>query len=104
MITARLARRRLRGRRLKLLLGIDDDHDYAELADTAASPPDRALLGELYRALDRLPVRQRLAWTLRHVEGLELAAVARACECSLATVKRLITAAEAALRRELDHE
>jgi RNA polymerase sigma-70 factor (ECF subfamily) len=103
VITARLARRRLQSRRLKLWLGIDD-HDYTELADTAASPLDRALVGELYRALDRLPVRQRLAWTLRHVEGVELAAVARACDCSLATVKRLITAAEAALRRELDHE
>jgi RNA polymerase sigma-70 factor (ECF subfamily) len=104
VITARLARRRLRGRRLKLWLGIDDDHDYAEIADTAASPLDRALLGELYRALDRLPVRQRLAWTLRHVEGVELAAIARACGCSLATVKRSIAAAEAALRKEIDHE
>lgn len=103
VITARLARRRLRGRRWKLWLGADRDYDYTQLADGAASPQDRALLGELYRALDRLPVGQRLAWTLRHVEGLELAAVADACSCSLATVKRRIAAAEAALRTEVDH-
>lgn len=103
VITARLARRRLRSRRWKMWLGINDD-DYAQLADGAASPQDRALLAELYRALDRLPVRQRLAWTLRHAEGLELAAVAGACDCSLATVKRWIAAAEAALRKEVDHE
>lgn len=104
VITARLARRRLRSRRWKLWLGMGGEHDYTELADGAASPQDRALLGELYRALDRLPVGQRLAWTLRHAEGLELADVAAACDCSLATVKRWIGAAETALRMEVDHE
>ena len=104
VITARLARRRLRSRRWKIWLGVGADHDYAQLADSAASPQDRALLRELYRALDRLPVQHRLAWTLRHAEGLELAAVAEACDCSLATVKRWISAAEAALRMEVDHE
>jgi RNA polymerase sigma-70 factor (ECF subfamily) len=104
VITARLARRRLRSRRWKIWLGVAGDHDYAQLADSAASPQDRALLGELYRALDRLPVHQRLAWTLRHAEELELTAVAEACDCSLATVKRWIGAAETALRKEVDHE
>jgi RNA polymerase sigma-70 factor (ECF subfamily) len=104
VITARLARRRLRGRRWKMWLGVRDDYDYAQLADGAASPEDRALLAELYRALDRLPVQQRVAWTLRHAEGMHLAAVAEACDCSLATVKRRIGAAESALRMEVDHE
>jgi len=45
-----------------------------------------------------------VAWTLRHIEGLELTEVAEACACSLATVKRWIGAAETALRREVDHE
>src|SRR5262245_39949484 len=101
VITARLARRRLRSRRWKIWLGVGGDFDYAQLADSAASPQDRALLGELYRALDRLPVQHRLAWTLRHVGGLELTEVASACDCSLATVKRWIGAAEAALRKEV---
>jgi RNA polymerase sigma-70 factor (ECF subfamily) len=104
VITARLARRRLRSRRWRIWLGVGGDHDYTQLADGAASPRDRALLGELYRALDRLPAQHRVAWTLRHVEGFDLAAVADACDCSLATVKRWIGAAEAALRREVDHE
>ena len=104
VIAARMARRRLRSRRWKIWLGVGADYDYAQLVDGAASPQDRALVGELYRALDRLPVGQRLAWSLRHVEGFELAEVARACECSLATVKRWIGAAEEALRMEIDHE
>lgn len=104
VITARLARRRLRTRRWKLWLGLGGDDDYAQLPDGAASPDDRALIGELYRALDRLPAQQRLAWALRHLEDLELTVVAQACGCSLATVKRWIAAADAALRMELDHE
>lgn len=104
VITARLARRRLRTRSWKMWLGVDHDYDYAQLADRGASPDDRALLRELYRALDRLPVRQRLAWTLRHVEGFELAQVAAACDCSLASAKRWIAAADAALRVEVDHD
>jgi RNA polymerase sigma-70 factor (ECF subfamily) len=104
VITARLARKRLRSRRWKIWLGVGADYDYTQLADGAASPEDRALLRELYGALDRLPVQQRLAWTLRHAEGLELTAVAEACDCSLATVKRWIAAAEAALRTEIDHD
>jgi RNA polymerase sigma-70 factor, ECF subfamily len=104
VITARLARRRLRSRRWKMWFGVEDGYDYGQLADTAASPQDRALLGELYRALDRLPVQHRLAWMLRHVEGFDLATVAQSCDCSLATVKRWIGAAETALRMEVDHE
>jgi RNA polymerase sigma-70 factor (ECF subfamily) len=104
IITARLARRRLRGRRWKGWLGLDGGHDYAELADPGASPEQRALVVELYRELDRLPSGPRLAWTLRHVEELPLTEVASACGCSLATVKRWIAAAHAALRGEVDHE
>jgi RNA polymerase sigma-70 factor (ECF subfamily) len=37
----------------------------------------------------------RLAWTLRRVEGLELAEVASLAHCSLATAKRRIAAGDA---------
>jgi RNA polymerase sigma-70 factor (ECF subfamily) len=104
VITARMARRRLRGRRMRIWLGVGGDYDYSQLADGAASPEDRVLLAQLYAALDRLPVRHRLAWTLRHVEELELDDVASACNCSRATAKRWIAAAGAALRTEVDHE
>jgi RNA polymerase sigma-70 factor (ECF subfamily) len=102
VIAARMARRRLRGRRMRIWLGVGGDYDYTQLADHAATAEDRVLLAQLYRALDRLPVRHRLAWTLRHVEELELDAVAQACRCSLATVKRWIAAADAALGVEVD--
>jgi RNA polymerase sigma-70 factor (ECF subfamily) len=42
--------------------------------------------------LDAVPADQRIAWTLRHIEGEQLEAVADLCGCSLATAKRRITA------------
>ena len=73
-------------------------------ADESASPEQRAMLSAVYRILDRLPVNQRLAWTLRYVEGEQLERVAELCNCSLATVKRRIKAAHEAIQREVKHD
>jgi RNA polymerase sigma-70 factor, ECF subfamily len=103
-VTVRLAWRRLRMRRWRVALGMDDTYDYAEVAHTGRlSPEDGALLAEVYRVLDRMPARERLAWSLRHVDGEKLEDVAESCGCSLATVKRWIAAAQAQLQKELGH-
>jgi RNA polymerase sigma-70 factor (ECF subfamily) len=51
------------------------------------------------RCADDLPVEQRIAWTLRHLEGERLDAVARLCRCSLATAKRRIASAHEHLQK-----
>lgn len=95
-VAVRLAGRQLRRRRLVSFFGFDDEgHD--ELCANGASPEERAMVIELYRALERLPTAQRIAWTLRHVNSEPLDEVARLCQCSLATAKRRIAAATAAL-------
>jgi RNA polymerase sigma-70 factor (ECF subfamily) len=96
-ITVRVARRRLRMRRLRGWLRFDRSPDYESVVAPGASPEDRALLGRVYRILDMVPVEQRLAWALRYVHGSDLEEVAQACGCSLATVKRRIAAAQAAV-------
>ena len=91
-------RRRLRRRRLLGLLGLDrtvEDATLEALASAGQPAEARAELGALDRLLATLPDEQRIAWMLRHVEGEELEDVARACSCSLATVKRRIAAADA---------
>ena len=95
-IAVRVARRKLRVRRLRALFGVADITDYHDLADSAASPEERALLSRVYRALDGLPANQRIAWTLRHIEGERLEAVAVLSGCSLATAKRRIQEASSA--------
>jgi RNA polymerase sigma-70 factor (ECF subfamily) len=91
-IAVRSARRRLRLRRLRGLFGVHDPSAYNAVVDQQASPEQRALLERVYRVLDAVPADQRIAWTLRHIEGEQLEAVADLCGCSLATAKRRITA------------
>jgi RNA polymerase sigma-70 factor (ECF subfamily) len=92
-VAVRVARRRLRSRKVRALLHLDDSPDYREVADESASPEVRADLAVIYGVLDALPVNQRLAWSLRYVNGEKLENVAELCGCSLATAKRRIKAA-----------
>ena len=100
-ITVRAARRRLQKRKLRAFVGLDES-PVLELSDPGAPPEARELLREVYRVLGELPINQRLAWSLRHVEGFKLTEVAEACDCSLATVKRRIAAAQAHIEVSLD--
>jgi RNA polymerase sigma-70 factor, ECF subfamily len=100
-IAVRAARRQLRRRRLRTFVGLEALSPALELRDTAISPERRALLTRVYAALDRIPVEQRLAWTLRYVEGQKLDQVAEYCRCSLATAKRRIVAAHVRMQAEL---
>lgn len=96
-MAVRLARRHLRLRRLRQWVRLDDVPTYEEVADRTASPSDRVLLAQIYSVLDGLPVNERLAWTLRQVEGESLDRVALLCGCSLATAKRRVAAAQRAI-------
>jgi RNA polymerase sigma-70 factor (ECF subfamily) len=103
-IAIRKVHRRFRRRRLLRLLGLDqttDDATLESLARPDSSGEARAELSLLDRALRQLPTAERVAWMLRHVEGLKLEEVAALCECSLATAKRRITLAGARVSEHL---
>lgn len=102
-VAVRKAYRHLRRRRVRAFFGLDQPGCYEHLAAPGCGPEEQALLSRVYRLLDRLPVSERLAWTLRYVEGEQVEAVATLCGCSLATVKRRIAAASTALERMLGH-
>lgn len=103
-IAVRVARRRLQVRRVKTFLRIDDPAAYDSVADAQASPEQRALLRRVYHVLDGLPADQRIAWTLRHIEGEQLETVAVLSGCSLATAKRRIAAAAQTLEEAFADE
>jgi RNA polymerase sigma-70 factor (ECF subfamily) len=92
-VTVRTATRRLRMRRLRSFLGLDSVANYADIA-AGAKQEQAVMLARVYRILDGLPAVERVAWTLRHVEGEQLEEVAALCGCSLATAKRRIVAAQ----------
>lgn len=100
-IAVRTARRKLRLRKLKVMVGLDTPQALS-LAQPGISPEEETLLHRIYALLDQVSVEQRLAWTLRHVEGERLERVAEKCDCSLATVKRRIAAAHSHLQAELN--
>jgi len=100
-VAVRLSIRRLRWRRLRRTLGIDAATGYDELPDQSLAPEQRAVVARIYALLDRLPAADRVAWTLRQVDGQPAEAVARLCGCSLATVKRRIARVDEAVRQEL---
>ncbi len=102
-VTVRVASRRLRMRRLRSFFGLEESRSE-EIAAPGMSPEQRTLLVTVYALLDKLPVADRLAWTLRHVDGMDLATVAQYCGCSLATAKRRIAAAARALDEALADE
>jgi RNA polymerase sigma-70 factor (ECF subfamily) len=92
--------RRFRRRRLMRLLGLQGEEVVAfdAIASRDASPDVVSELAALGRAVGALPPDQRVAWSLRHIEGATLPEVAAACDCSLATAKRRIAAADDSIR------
>jgi RNA polymerase sigma-70 factor (ECF subfamily) len=98
-ITVSLVKMRLRKKRWlrRLGLGSGEEVDPDTLVSSDAPEPVRLALGDLYRAARRLPEEERLALVLQRVEGLELDAIAEQLGLSVATVKRRIARAEAAL-------
>lgn len=100
-VAVRKVHRRFRQRKLRRVLGLDRSVDELGLEGMAEdAPPDvRAELALLDRVLRRMPAPDRIAWTLRYVEGFSLAEVADLSDCSLATAKRRIAAAARRIAR-----
>jgi RNA polymerase sigma-70 factor (ECF subfamily) len=93
-IAVRRARRWLRARWVTRWFRERDVDDLLALADTAASPEDRAQVGLIYRRLESLPRNERLVWVLRLVEGETLESIAEMLGCSMSTVQRRLRAAQ----------
>lgn len=96
-IVVHAVRSRMRRARLLNVLGLgrsSEPVDLDAIASPEASPHVRAQLAQIYALLRTLSSDDRIAWTLRYIEGHELEAVANLTRCSLATVKRRIARAQ----------
>ncbi|UPG84861.1 RNA polymerase sigma factor [Luteibacter aegosomatis] len=89
--------------------GRDDDGDELPSWDPADDAPDPSArlqdsqaYGDIVEALRRLPRRQREAFTLRVMEGLDVAETAAAMGCSDGSVKTHLSRAMHALRDQLE--
>jgi RNA polymerase sigma-70 factor (ECF subfamily) len=96
-VTVRRVARRLRWRRVRAALRLDDVPDDG-LVSSEIGPEQRSFVTSACRTLDRLPANQRIAWTLRYVEEEPLESVAQMCGCSIATAKRWIASARSRMQ------
>lgn len=99
VFTARELLRRRKWRSWLPLGSGDADEDVIPYPVTTDALEERALLRKVKRILDGMRVDDRLAFTLRHFEGLELTEVASTMGISLSTAKRRIARAEAEFHR-----
>jgi RNA polymerase sigma-70 factor (ECF subfamily) len=94
-VAVRLATRRLKRRRFRRLFHIDHDEGSTEhVRATGLDADEQRLLQQVFESLDGVASDDRVAWVLRVVEQRPLDEVATLCNCSLATVKRRISAVE----------
>jgi len=103
-IAVRQVHHKFRKRRLLRLLGLDrgiDDLPLDALARNDSSAEVRSELLVLDGVLKSMSPERKIAWMLRYVEGLPLEEVAEQCDCSLATTKRRIVAAQKLVSRHV---
>jgi RNA polymerase sigma-70 factor, ECF subfamily len=94
IIAVNVARSRIAQRSRQRWLCLLPWYEVPEVEAAAASEDDVDALRRTYALLDRLPAPERIAFTLRIIDGMELTEVARACGTSLATIKRRLKHAE----------
>jgi RNA polymerase sigma-70 factor (ECF subfamily) len=102
-VTARVLASELRRRRMRRLLRLRPRQEN----DGGIGPSDagvRTALSALYRILDDLDADARLAFTLRHFEGLQVSEVALATDASLSRAKRRLARANARVQAELQRD
>jgi RNA polymerase sigma-70 factor (ECF subfamily) len=92
-----LIRKRKRRWWLQLFSGPQDMADQGDVwfFDAEADMEARQALQAAQAILNSLPAQERVAFSLRRFDGMELKDVAQACGCSLATIKRRLARAEA---------
>ncbi|HEY3496440.1 MAG TPA: sigma-70 family RNA polymerase sigma factor, partial [Polyangiaceae bacterium] len=83
----------LRRRKVRRLVGIAPTAELPDIRVVENNPESREALARFYRILDGVRTRDRLAFVLRYIEGMEVADVAAALEISEPTARRRFTRA-----------
>lgn len=103
-VTARALSAELRRGRVRRLLRLRAPRHEGESSTGPSDAGVRTALSALYRILDDLDADARLAFTLRHFEGLQVSEVATATDASLSSAKRRLARAHARVQAQLEHD
>lgn len=92
-ITVRTARYEIRRARVRRWVGLSRTAELPDLRVVNADTSSKHALIHFYRALNRINERDRAAFILRYIEGMEAAEVAAALDVSVPTARRCFTRA-----------
>lgn len=92
-ITVRTARYEIRRARVRRWVGLSRTAELPDLRVVNADSTSQHALIHFYRALNRINERDRTAFVLRFIEGMEAAEVASALGVSVPTARRCFTRA-----------
>jgi RNA polymerase sigma-70 factor (ECF subfamily) len=87
-VAVRLVMGELRRRRVRRWVSLAPADELAEYPAPVENNDATEVLRALYRVLDRMTPRRRLAFVLRHVQGMEVIEAARVMGVSDSTIKR----------------
>ena len=87
------ARGTIRRRQRRRWLRFGAPHQIPELATDPASAETKMTLDRVFAILEKMPTKERIPFTLRYLEGMQLTDVADASGISLSSVKRHLTRA-----------
>jgi RNA polymerase sigma-70 factor, ECF subfamily len=103
-VAVRLAALELRRRKIRRWVMLTPTGALPERASPPADAEGRAALRALHRVLDGVSSRRRLAFVLRHVQGLELLDVAASLGISESTARRELERARSYVRKRGERE
>lgn len=103
-VAVRLAALELRRRKIRRWVMLTPTGMLPERGAPPADAEGRAALDALYRVLDGVSARRRLAFVLRHVEGLEILDVAATLGISESTARRELERARTYVHKRGERE
>ena len=103
-VTVRVLSAELKRHRMRRLLGLRSPWSAPDYQIGPGDPATRSALFALYKILDQLDAEARLAFTLRHFEGMQLSELALAMDASLSRAKRRLARANARVQAAVKRE
>lgn len=101
-VTVRVLSGELKRNRVRRLLRLQSAWHSSDFS--SSDPATRTALSSLYRILDGLDADARLAFTLRHFEGLQITELASAMDASLSSAKRRLARANARVQAAVSRD
>lgn len=102
-VTVRVLSAELKRQRMRRLLRLRSPWSPTDFG-VGGDPATRTALSALYRILDGLDAEARLAFTLRHFEGLQITELASAMDASLSSAKRRLARANARVQAAVSRD